>query len=38
MEETFDVVKVVDELVMASVGIFSRLGTMGVKIGCGRET
>jgi hypothetical protein len=30
-------VKKIDELVVTSTGIFSRLETMGVKIGCIRE-
>ena len=34
MEETFDAVKNFNELVLPSAGIFSRLGTLGVKIGC----
>jgi hypothetical protein len=34
----FDAVKEVNELVSASAGVFGRLGVMGIKIGCTRET
>jgi hypothetical protein len=38
MEEMFDAIENANELVLASTGIFSRLGALGVKIGCIRET
>jgi hypothetical protein len=34
----FNADKDVDELVSARAIIFNRLGSTGVKIGCGRET
>jgi hypothetical protein len=37
MEKTFDPVKNLNELVLSSAGIFSRLRALGVKIGCERE-
>jgi hypothetical protein len=36
MEETIDAVENLDELVLSSASIFSRLETLGVKIGCER--
>jgi hypothetical protein len=37
MEETFDPIKDLNELVLPSAGIFSRLEILGVKIDCERE-
>jgi len=38
LEEMFNAGKGVDELVSAGAIIFKRLGSTGIKIGCGRET
>jgi hypothetical protein len=37
MEESFDAVENLNELVLASAGTFSRLGALDVKIVCVRE-
>jgi hypothetical protein len=37
LKETFNAVEDINELVLTRAGIFSRLGNLGVKIGCAKE-
>ena len=37
LAKAFDAIEELNELVLASVGIFSRLGATGVRIGCTRS-